>query len=332
VTQQEIAAIVSDSIDASLPPDDAEAKGRAWATIGALPAGTDLRDAYKALTASQVIGLYDAGSGSLYFVGSSDPSPLERFTLAHELTHALDDQHFDLSRLDDLAPNCQDDAIDAYTSLAEGDAMAGAFEWARENLSLQDLAEFGAEAARAPPPPASTPPFLIALIEFPYTDGQAFVDALRANGGQAAVDAAFTDPPASTEQILHPDRYPNDAPQAVAVPHLAAALGAGWRDLDVQEVGEEWLRHLLALRLDEAEADRAADGWDGGQYRAFARGDRVAVAMDTVWDSPDQAQEFARTMQDWVAGTDARLEMSGAHVRVLFASDEETLQALDAVA
>jgi hypothetical protein len=332
VTQEEMAAIVSESIDRSLPADEAAAMAKAWATIGVLPEGTDLLATYRELTASQVIGLYDETSKSLYFVGSSNPTPLERFTLAHELTHALDDQHFDLGRLDELTAKCQDDRVDAYTSLAEGDAMEAAFQWARDNLSLQELTEFGVEAAQAPPPPASTPPFLIDLIEFPYTDGQAFVDALRAQGGQGAVDAAFTDPPASTEQILHPDRYAGDAPESVAVPRLAARLGAGWRDLDVQEVGEEWLRHMLALRLDEAQADAAAEGWDGGQYRAFADSDRVAVVMDTAWDSPDEAEEFAQAIREWVGGDPFGVETSGSRVRVLFASDATALETLQAAA
>ena len=330
VTQEEMAAIVSDSIDQSLPPDEATAAGRAWTTIGVLPAGTDLLAAYRELTSSQVIGLYDQESKALYFVGSSDPSPLERFTLAHELTHALDDQHFDLTRIDDLSARCEDDRVDAYTSLAEGDAMAVAFQWARDNLSLGEVAEFGAEAAQAPQPPASVPPFLIDLLQFPYTDGQAFVDDLRSRGGQAAVDAAFQDPPSSTEQVLHPERFVDDAPQLVAVPRLASRLGEGWRDLDVQGVGEEWLRQMLGLRLDAGRADAAAAGWDGGQYRAFADGDRVAVVMDTVWDSPDEAQEFARAIGEWVGDAPAAVEPDGAHVRVLFGSDAAALEALQA--
>jgi hypothetical protein len=327
-----MAAIVSDSIDESLPADEAAATGRAWATIGVLPAGTDLRAAYRDLTASQVIGLYDQESESLYFVGSSDPSPLERFTLAHELTHALDDQHFDLTRVDDLTAGCQDDRVDAYTSLAEGDAMAAAFQWARDNLSLEEVAQFGAEAAQAPQPPASVPPFLVDLLQFPYTDGLAFIDDIRSRGGQGAVDAAFREPPSSTEQILHPERFADDAPQPVVVPRLAPRLGEGWRDLDVQEVGEEWLRQMLGLRVDAGRASAAAAGWDGGQYRAFADGDRVAVVMDTVWDSPDDAQEFAQAIGEWLGDAPSAVEPDDSRVRVLFGSDAEALAALRAAA
>jgi hypothetical protein len=328
VTQPEMASIISDSVDQSLPADRATATERAWTTIGVLPPGTDLRSAYRELNASQVIGVYDQESGSLYFVGSEDPSPLERFTLAHELTHALDDQHFDLSRLDTLNAACQDDQADAYTALAEGDAMEGALQWARDNMSVGDITELAAEAAAAPQPPASTPPFLLDLLQFPYAQGQSFVEALLNRGGEGAVDDAFTDPPASTEQILHPDRYPTDPPVAVEVPRIAPQLGEGWKDLEVEDVGEEWLRLMLALRLDDGAAERAADGWDGGQYRAFANGDRVAVLMDTTWDSASEATEFADAVQSWVGDAPAAIERNGEQVQVLFGSDAEALAAL----
>jgi hypothetical protein len=332
VTQPEMASIIADSVDQSLPADRALATEQAWTTIGVLPPGTDLRAAYRELNASQVIGVYDQESGSLYFVGSDDPSPLERFTLAHELTHALDDQHFDLSRLDAFNARCEDDQADAYTALAEGDAMEGALQWARDNMSVGDITELAAEAAAAPQPPASTPPFLLDLLEFPYSQGQSFVEALLNRGGEGAVDDAFTDPPASTEQILHPDRYPTDPPVAVEVPRIAPQLGEGWKDLEVQDVGEEWLRLMLALRLDDGTAERAADGWDGGQYRAFADGDRVAVLMDTAWDSPSDASEFAQAMQSWVGDASAAVERDGDQVRVLFGSDADALAALRSAA
>ena len=86
------------------------------------------------------------------------------------------------------------------------------------------------------------------------------------------MDEALTTFPVSTEQILHPERWPNDVPQPVDVPDLGPALGAGWRDLDVMTVGEAWLQLMLALRLDAGDAERAAAGWDGGIYRAWTDG------------------------------------------------------------
>src|SRR5207342_2689804 len=106
-------------------------------------------------------------------------------------------------------------------------------------------------------------PFIMQLQFWPYTAGQAFIDALDRRGGVQAVNGAIETFPLSTEQVMHPERYPNDVPQPVDVPDLSAQLGDGWRDLDVMTVGEAWLQTMLRLRLDHATADDAAAGWDG---------------------------------------------------------------------
>ena len=109
--------------------------------------------------------------------------------------------------------------------------------------------------------------------------------------------------------------------QAVEVPDLAAGLGPGWRGLDKQDVGEGWLRILLELRLGQPQSEAAAQGWDGGQYRAWNRGDETAVLMETVWDSDGEARQFASAMGRWIQGEEAAVERRGNHVAVLFGSD-----------
>src|SRR5205807_4997815 len=91
--------------------------------MGALPAGTDLRQAVHRFLSTQVIGYYDSDSKQLVFIGTNSPTPPERMTLAHELTHALDDQHFDLSRLDTLANRCLDEESQAARGIVEGSAV-----------------------------------------------------------------------------------------------------------------------------------------------------------------------------------------------------------------
>ncbi|MGH2672907.1 MAG: hypothetical protein ACRDHC_08015, partial [Actinomycetota bacterium] len=119
----------------------------------------------------------------------------------------------------------------------------------------------------------------------------------------------------------------------VDVPDLASRLGAGWEDLDVQPVGEIWLEVALRLRLDGLDASKATAGWDGGIYRAWSNGDRVAVVLATAWDSERDAEEFAAEMQRWITAGETPAEVlpaEGASVRVLFATDVETLGALAA--
>ncbi len=149
----------------------------------------------------------------------------------------------------------------------------------------------------------------------------AFIRHLDEAGGTAQVDEALTTFPVSTEQILHPERWPNDVPQPVDVPDLGPALGDGWHDLDVMTVGEAWLQLMLALRLDADDAARAAAGWDGGIYRAWTDGTRTAVVLRTVWDSTEDAQEFADAMEGMDGRRHVRRPRRGTAVDVGFASD-----------
>ncbi|MFM8944542.1 MAG: hypothetical protein ACKOI0_04795, partial [Actinomycetota bacterium] len=129
------------------------------------------------------------------------------------------------------------------------------------------------------------------------------------------------------------DRYPDDVPIDVDVPDLGPALGADWRDLDVQEVGEAWLAELFLERLDGIESARAAAGWGGARYRAWTDGDAVAVLLITVWDTPEDAEQFAGSMTAWIgAGSSPAAvgPVDGTSVTVWFASDGDTLAALRA--
>jgi hypothetical protein len=325
LSRREIEKLVADSYEEEVPRDQAEAEERALITIGALPEGTDLYKAVLDFGTSQIIGFYDTETRRLVFESDETPSPLARFTFAHELTHALDDQHFDLGLLDDLNRTCLDDRAAAYLSLVEGDAVLVQFEWARTTLSQDEIQQIQQEAAAFPPPPATVPRFVQEQFAFPYEAGQAFVEALLARGGLDALDEALRNPPISTEQVLHPARYPSDAPQDVLVPDLSASLGMGWKAIDFSEVGEGFLRDMLELDLPPGEARVAASGWDGGEYRAFANGSRTAVLLQTVWDSGRDAGEFAGAMRRWIGSRHAEVTRSGASVTVLFASDAQTL-------
>ena len=75
-------------------------------------------------------------------------------------------------------------------------------------------------------------------------------------------------------------------------------------------VGEEWLRAMLALRLDDGIADDAAAGWDGGVYRAFTDGTDVVVALRTAWDTKEDATAFASALEQWAAAGAAHIRRS----------------------
>jgi hypothetical protein len=330
ITRAEIGGLVQRSIEAQFPVEMMDRRGRAWAAIGAIPAGTDLYAVIAEFGTGQTIGFYDTATQRLVYVSADPPSPLHRLTLAHELTHALDDQHFDLGLVDELVRTCQDERMEALVALAEGDAVEMSLRWAQANLTASELVDLGVEVAADPGPPASIPAFVRDMFVSPYLRGQAFVRALLASGGQEALDAAFRDPPRSTEQVLHPEKYGLDEPRLVQVPDVEDDLGDGWDDLDVQDVGEAWLLRLLDLELPSSDASDAAAGWDGGQYRAWSTGTATAVAMETVWDSEDEAAEFADAVETYAQGRPVAAGIEGQEVRVLFASDERALEALEA--
>jgi len=314
------------------PKAQAAAEERALITMGALPAGTDLYKAVLDFGTSQILGFYDTQTRRLVFQSNQAFSPLARFTLAHELTHALQDQNFGLGRLDRLNRTCRDDRAEAFLSLIEGDAVESQIRWARANLSNDEILEIQREAASIPPAPASVPRFVQAEFAFPYAAGQSFVETIIAGGGLSALDKVLRHPPVSTEQILHPAKYPKDAPRDVRAPDISAKLGKGWKATDFSDVGEGFLRDMFQLELPAPEARQAAAGWDGGQYRAFGKGSRTAVLLITAWDTELDAREFSGTIERWISKRLAKVVREGTSVTVLFASDKATLRLLDSAA
>jgi hypothetical protein len=297
VSPDEIAGKLEGAFDETYPKAFYDRRSVAWQTIGVMPRDIDIREALLAFQTGQVVGFYNPVDGELVYRADGGLDLVERVTLAHELTHAIDDQHFDLSRIDRVAANCRDDAFQAALGAVEGSAQFFSikvlFEFPPDDGDFSGLGDGGGM-------PDGVPPFLVDLQLWPYTAGQSFVTALDGRGGTAEIDGALRRFPTTTEEILHPERYPGDAPARVDVPDLARDLGPGWGDLDVMQVGEAWLAAMLGLRLDTATAEAAAAGWDGGLYRAFTDGDDAAVVLATAWDSAADADAFAQALREWL--------------------------------
>lgn len=336
VTQQDIAEGYAEYLDAAFPEAFYERRSLAWQTIGVIPEGTSIREEMLEYGSTQVIGYYNTLTGELKFMGAEDPSPFERITLAHELTHAIDDQRFGLQQVDVLGAECRDEELQAALAVVEGNATLFMLRWAQTFLTAPEQVQVGLEAGAQEPPPSDVAPFIDEMQSWPYLGGLDFMMRLERDGGLDAVDGAFEGFPRSTEQIVHPERYPNDAPTPVDVPDIGPDLGRGWTDLDVEIVGEVWLDVALGLRLGEGEAATAAAGWDGGTSRAWSNGDEVAVVLSTVWDSEADAEEFAVSIGSWLEAGDGQdaavLPVDGTSVRVLFGTSPEVLRSLEAAA
>jgi hypothetical protein len=244
---------------------------------------------------------------------------LYEMTLAHELDHALEDQVFGL---DDGRLGGGGDRALAYTALVEGSATALMQRYVGGRFGAEEL--LGGFAASAFQDTGSLPPFLTAQLVFPYVSGERFVDGLLAlgGGGWRVVDAALRfHPPASTEQVLHPDKYVAvEQPVAVELGAPLRALGTGWRSLSAGTFGE-WQTLKLLARAGGTAAAGAAAGWGGDRYALLERGGEHALVMRWRWDTTADADEFATALRAWAeeglpgsttAGTDGWRTPGGA--------------------
>jgi hypothetical protein len=309
LTPAEFRQRIHDDFVRNNPERTVDATGKVLATLGVIPATFDLYAKLTALQEEQVAGFYDAARKKLVVRATDvkDPSPLTRVLLAHELTHALTDQWYDLTRIDALQRAGADDRQEAFVSLAEGDAQYTMQLYAKQVLTaaeqLQLAEEYGTLSSAEYD---SAPKFLQDVLGFPYTTGLDFVTTLHDRGGFDLVDKAYTDPPVSTEQIMHPARYldERDAPAGVAMPDVAAAMGSGWSKLDDGGVGEMDLLEIAdeggGQGISTDEARKAADGWDGGAYVGVSSGARTVVAVLCRFDSDSEAREAVRAFGDWL--------------------------------
>jgi hypothetical protein len=324
VTPQEIDRRLAHYFDVYYPRRSYARRTLAWRTIGAIPAGIGILEALGRYQQGQVLGFYNSQNEELVYTGDDELSRIEQFILAHELTHAIDDQHFDLDRLDEVSITCDDERFLAALGVVEGSAN----HFATEVIVRFPIAEIGELPGVGA---EGVPPMITQLQAYPYTFGQAFVDHLADEGGVAAVNAALRRFPTTTEEILHPDRFGKDEPTAVDVPDFAPTFGEGWRDLDVMIVGELWLRVLLDLGTTTPEASAAAAGWDGGIYRAWTNGEDVALVLATTWDSAIEAAQFRGTLAGWLGNRRDRTVVLGQGSDVIagFATSEDLMPALE---
>ena len=288
-------------LDRSYPQRRRHADEEVLKLLGLLEPGVDLRDVSASVFGEGVAGYYDPRTGRLGIVEGAQTANrvLNEITLAHELTHALEDQRFGLG-LDQASGS--DDAALARLALVEGTATALMLEYAVRHFSAEQT--LGGLLSSLGQDTGDLPPFVQAQLLFPYTAGQRFVERLyRLGGGRwAVVDAALRfRPPASTEQVLHPDSYVNVEPPRHVRTDAARVLRRGWRRLARGTWGEWATGQLLG-------ENSAAAGWggdayelwqrDGGACRAPCTG-RDALVMRWRWDSARDAREFETALRAW---------------------------------
>ena len=261
--------------------------------LGMLDGSTDLYQLTVDLYTEQVAGFYDLEERELVVPVSADGiTALQQITIAHELVHALTDQHFDVNdENEDMIDNGTGDDVYGLLGLVEGDATYQQFLYL-EAMDPADASEAVFESLSYDTSVLdSAPNWVRQDLAFPYEHGFVFTGFMVNEGGLKAVDEAYLDLPVSSEQILHPEKYTrSEGPSEL--PLLTVDL-AGWELFDEATFGEWGIRLLLTDSLAPGATTQAAAGWGNDRYSAFLRGEDAAIAWvydgDTVEDADDLA-------------------------------------------
>ena len=345
ISRDDFSSFIAGESDQDTTPEWRAAEEQFLKRIGLLAPTDDLQGLLQQLYSAEVAAYYQPTNGTFYIIDTGQPfGPADKVTVAHEYTHALQDQHFDLegNRIKDPA---EGDAALAQLSVIEGDATLSSQLWMVANMSeaeqaqlvTQALGELGQDQL------ASMPTILRRQLEFPYGEGFLFTRDIYGLGGFDAVNQAIQTPPASTEQILHSDKYySHEQPVLVTLTDLTSTLGAGWSNVYQQTMGELNIQVLAAggekpavdipgLPVDWPHQEVAA-GWGGDRLNMYDNASSGAWLIDwqTAWDTQADADEFSARMtalESTFQGT-LRLIPGPQSVRFVLASDPSLLLTL----
>jgi hypothetical protein len=308
-TTEEAGKLLEEELEREYTPEVIDTDGRAGALIGLYPTGVNLKAANMSLLESQVIAFYDFKKKTMVIVSGAlerefpgQPTELQTklnsMILAHEFTHALQDQNFNFGARDEALKSNGDRAL-ALHSVAEGDAtisgyacMLGRMDSAILATLIGNLKSFSQTFTGAA---SGVPRGVAEPLIFQYTEGVRFVADAYQRGGWKAVDKLYTDPPQSTQQIIDPSLYFDHPilPDTVTVAGYQSHL-AGWHKSDEDTLGELGLRIILENTRGAASPDLAlAAKWAGDRIVMLRKGDAVSVIWLLAFRDADSASRFA---------------------------------------
>ncbi len=259
----------------------------------------DIYEIYSGFLGDQVLGSYAPETEELIVV-SNDPEDwniTNRITYVHEVVHALQDQHFDLLWVFGDPETLTDDRYYATRSLAEGDAGVAESMFILENNLLSQYLE---EVENQDLPATDDIPFFLMESQmFFYEEGGMFVLDAWQSGGWDAVNAIWANPPSTSEQILHPEKYfDGEGAIPVAIADPQPVFGDDWRIIEDNAWGELGTRIFLENGgSSTSEAVSAAEGWGGDGVYVVTNDEESAMVWTTAWDSEDDAVEFAGILE-----------------------------------
>ncbi len=319
--REELKNVLIKEIDDEMTPGEFRAGEMGMKALGFFPKEFKLKEVMVKVYSEEIAAFYDTKTKTMHLIKEAeakDKKPLtflerlmgksqgfdkdeNKTVIAHELTHALADQNFDIDSMQKKIKH-DDDRDLALSALIEGEAtltMLGAqqSDWEGDDISRMPAASldrifgfmiplmpmFGGKSLR------EAPVILSESLIFPYFRGLVFCAKLTNDGGWEALNKAYKSPPLSTEQILHPEKYTTDpdAPTAVDLGKLDA--GPQWKELGRNVVGEMQLGVLLRRHGGK----KAAAGWDGDQFAVFEGSQgKLGLVWFSTWDSAPDAREF----------------------------------------
>lgn len=301
-SRDEISRMVLKDLEEENTPEEIRASQLLLVKLGLIPENFDLKSYLVKLYAEQIAGFYEPRTKEFYL---ADWIPLDeqRPVMAHELTHALQDQHFSLSRFQLLARG-QSDAELAIRAMIEGEATDVMLDWAYRSEKL-DITRFpplkdalqsmSGNNGKEFPLLDRAPEVIKQNLLFPYFYGAGFVQAVVKAASWTKVTEGYQRPPLSTEQIMHPEKFlAYEKPWLIQLPPLAPVLGRDWKLIDEDVIGEFNLLIALKQFIPAAAASRAAEGWAGDRYALIENQETHAIAMISysVWDTDAHAAEY----------------------------------------
>ena len=294
-SREEIRAYVIREMNEDKEPAERYASSRSAEAFGLLPKGFDFDTFMVDLLTEQIAGLYDPKAHEFYI---ADWIPLsdQRMVMAHELTHALEDQHFQIEAWTKAArPN--DDAELAREAVLEGSAMASMNDYLLGDTgrSLKDLPDIDPSMLvgdmGSTPGLQKAPPFLKDALVFPYFAGLTFSADLLKSGGWSGLPAVFANPPVSTQQIMHPALYHSGKiPAQVKLPDVDKLLGPEWTKLEENVMGEFGWKEVFKQFLDDDRARVLAAAWEGDRYAVFEQKQTKRLVLVTRLRFNNEAQ------------------------------------------
>lgn len=272
LTRAELKGVIETKLAEQWSDEEIRRAALGLSALGLLPPEYPLKEKYVELLGEQVAAFYDQHRHKLFmFEDATLANVQNRIILAHELVHALQDQHFGLKKLP-LEIKTNDDRAFAASALVEGDATLVMTQFMLAHASFDGLRDTLAGAlGQSMKKIQAAPRYLREMLVFPYLFGQEFCATLYERGGYPAVSAAYERPPSSSAQILHPEKYlaePREEPVAIDFGDTAVS---GRKPAADNVLGEIGIRILLAEWLaQEPRAKAAADGWRGDRYLVYA--------------------------------------------------------------